>query len=270
MLWAEKGGRADEKRGGDGTVWWFQFGNAPWGRGLISQVLRGGGLLDAPPQCNMGPPASGAHDPWVEHGQRHGEGQMGSLQEGGGDRHRSGRGCDGSAPRRQTLNIYQNLNRRQHEHVIRLMDIAIIATDLALYFKWVPPPAPLAPQGPVGKEPAEGYLGPQTRAPPPDPRPGLRPRFLSWRVGGAQTKEDKLAGSCVGGREGSTPSLCPSGSGRGRCSRKLWMSPRTTRTGRAGWNTCPWRPQGRRSSCEQNGRLHPSIAVPPAKLHGPD
>ncbi|KAL4822094.1 hypothetical protein H8958_009882 [Nasalis larvatus] len=34
-----------------------------------------------------------------------------------------------------TLNIYQNLNRRQHEHVIHLMDIAIIATDLALYFK---------------------------------------------------------------------------------------------------------------------------------------
>ncbi|KAM5338005.1 rod cGMP-specific 3',5'-cyclic phosphodiesterase subunit beta isoform 1-T1 [Glossophaga mutica] len=33
------------------------------------------------------------------------------------------------------LNIYQNLNRRQHEHVIHLMDIAIIATDLALYFK---------------------------------------------------------------------------------------------------------------------------------------
>ncbi|KAF6132005.1 phosphodiesterase 6B [Phyllostomus discolor] len=30
------------------------------------------------------------------------------------------------------LNIYQNLNRRQHEHVIHLMDIAIIATDLAL------------------------------------------------------------------------------------------------------------------------------------------
>lgn len=35
----------------------------------------------------------------------------------------------------QSLNIYQNLNRRQHEHVIHLMDIAIIATDLALYFK---------------------------------------------------------------------------------------------------------------------------------------
>ncbi|XP_036404662.1 rod cGMP-specific 3',5'-cyclic phosphodiesterase subunit alpha isoform X1 [Megalops cyprinoides] len=33
------------------------------------------------------------------------------------------------------LNIYQNLNRRQHELVIHLMDIAIIATDLALYFK---------------------------------------------------------------------------------------------------------------------------------------
>ncbi|XP_001512709.1 rod cGMP-specific 3',5'-cyclic phosphodiesterase subunit beta isoform X1 [Ornithorhynchus anatinus] len=35
----------------------------------------------------------------------------------------------------ETLNIYQNLNRRQFEHVIHLMDIAIIATDLALYFK---------------------------------------------------------------------------------------------------------------------------------------
>ncbi|CAL8281478.1 rod cGMP-specific 3',5'-cyclic phosphodiesterase subunit beta [Gadus morhua] len=35
----------------------------------------------------------------------------------------------------EQLNIYQNLNRRQHEHVIHLMDIAIIATDLALYFK---------------------------------------------------------------------------------------------------------------------------------------
>ncbi|KAI3351411.1 hypothetical protein L3Q82_020268 [Scortum barcoo] len=32
------------------------------------------------------------------------------------------------------LNIYQNLNRRQHDLVIHLMDIAIIATDLALYF----------------------------------------------------------------------------------------------------------------------------------------
>lgn len=35
----------------------------------------------------------------------------------------------------QALNIYQNLNRRQHDIVIHLMDIAIIATDLALYFK---------------------------------------------------------------------------------------------------------------------------------------
>ncbi|XP_053311720.1 rod cGMP-specific 3',5'-cyclic phosphodiesterase subunit beta-like [Spea bombifrons] len=35
----------------------------------------------------------------------------------------------------ETMNIYQNLNRRQHELVIHLMDIAIIATDLALYFK---------------------------------------------------------------------------------------------------------------------------------------
>uniref|UniRef100_A0A8B9DIS0 Phosphodiesterase n=1 Tax=Anser cygnoides TaxID=8845 RepID=A0A8B9DIS0_ANSCY len=35
----------------------------------------------------------------------------------------------------ESLNICQNLNRRQHEHMIHLMDIAIIATDLALYFK---------------------------------------------------------------------------------------------------------------------------------------
>ncbi|XP_066566972.1 rod cGMP-specific 3',5'-cyclic phosphodiesterase subunit beta [Amia ocellicauda] len=35
----------------------------------------------------------------------------------------------------ESLNIYQNLNRRQIDHVIHLMDIAIIATDLALYFK---------------------------------------------------------------------------------------------------------------------------------------
>ncbi|KAK1159174.1 rod cGMP-specific 3',5'-cyclic phosphodiesterase subunit alpha-like [Acipenser oxyrinchus oxyrinchus] len=35
----------------------------------------------------------------------------------------------------ESLNIYVNLNRRQHDHVIHLMDIAIIATDLALYFK---------------------------------------------------------------------------------------------------------------------------------------
>ncbi|TKS72783.1 Rod cGMP-specific 3',5'-cyclic phosphodiesterase subunit alpha [Collichthys lucidus] len=37
--------------------------------------------------------------------------------------------------RDEALNIYQNLNRRQHDLVIHLMDIAIIATDLALYFK---------------------------------------------------------------------------------------------------------------------------------------
>eukprot|EP00062_Callorhinchus_milii_P021559 gi/632978405/ref/XP_007905895.1/ PREDICTED: rod cGMP-specific 3',5'-cyclic phosphodiesterase subunit beta [Callorhinchus milii] len=35
----------------------------------------------------------------------------------------------------EDLNIYQNLNRRQYENCIHLMDIAIIATDLALYFK---------------------------------------------------------------------------------------------------------------------------------------
>uniref|UniRef100_A0A3P8VXG2 Phosphodiesterase n=1 Tax=Cynoglossus semilaevis TaxID=244447 RepID=A0A3P8VXG2_CYNSE len=37
--------------------------------------------------------------------------------------------------RDDALNIFQNLNRRQHDTVIHLMDIAIIATDLALYFK---------------------------------------------------------------------------------------------------------------------------------------
>ncbi|XP_076993214.1 rod cGMP-specific 3',5'-cyclic phosphodiesterase subunit beta isoform X1 [Tamandua tetradactyla] len=35
----------------------------------------------------------------------------------------------------EALNIYQSLSRRQHEHVLHLMDVAIIATDLALYFK---------------------------------------------------------------------------------------------------------------------------------------
>lgn len=45
----------------------------------------------------------------------------------------------------QSLNIYQNLNRRQHEHVIHLMDIAIIATDLALYFKCAPLPGGAGP-----------------------------------------------------------------------------------------------------------------------------
>lgn len=40
--------------------------------------------------------------------------------------------------RPQSLNIYQNLHRRQVDHVVHLTDIAIIATDLALYFKSVP------------------------------------------------------------------------------------------------------------------------------------
>ncbi|XP_059803558.1 cone cGMP-specific 3',5'-cyclic phosphodiesterase subunit alpha' isoform X3 [Hypanus sabinus] len=35
----------------------------------------------------------------------------------------------------ESINIFQNLNQRQHETVIHLMEIAIIATDLALYFK---------------------------------------------------------------------------------------------------------------------------------------
>lgn len=50
----------------------------------------------------------------------------------------------------QSLNIYQNLNRRQHEHVIHLMDIAIIATDLALYFKWAPRGGAQRPWGSPG------------------------------------------------------------------------------------------------------------------------
>nr|ANV21101.1 photoreceptor cGMP-specific 3',5'-cyclic phosphodiesterase subunit alpha-X [Eptatretus cirrhatus] len=35
----------------------------------------------------------------------------------------------------ESINIFQNLNRRQYDNVIHLMEIAIIATDLALYFK---------------------------------------------------------------------------------------------------------------------------------------
>ncbi|KAM9323793.1 cone cGMP-specific 3',5'-cyclic phosphodiesterase subunit alpha' [Gastrophryne carolinensis] len=35
----------------------------------------------------------------------------------------------------ETLNIFQNLNKRQFENVIHLFEVAIIATDLALYFK---------------------------------------------------------------------------------------------------------------------------------------
>ncbi|XP_038629776.1 cone cGMP-specific 3',5'-cyclic phosphodiesterase subunit alpha' [Scyliorhinus canicula] len=35
----------------------------------------------------------------------------------------------------ESLNIFQNLNQCQHETVIHLMEVAIIATDLALYFK---------------------------------------------------------------------------------------------------------------------------------------
>ncbi|GAB1302376.1 Cone cGMP-specific 3',5'-cyclic phosphodiesterase subunit alpha' [Apodemus speciosus] len=41
-----------------------------------------------------------------------------------------------SAPiSKKSLNIFQNLNKRQFETVIHLMEVAIIATDLALYFK---------------------------------------------------------------------------------------------------------------------------------------
>ncbi|XP_040217703.1 cone cGMP-specific 3',5'-cyclic phosphodiesterase subunit alpha' [Rana temporaria] len=35
----------------------------------------------------------------------------------------------------ETINIFQNLNKRQFENVIHLFEVAIIATDLALYFK---------------------------------------------------------------------------------------------------------------------------------------
>lgn len=35
----------------------------------------------------------------------------------------------------ESLNIFQNLNKRQFETVIHLFEVAIIATDLALYFK---------------------------------------------------------------------------------------------------------------------------------------
>ncbi|XP_072095848.1 cone cGMP-specific 3',5'-cyclic phosphodiesterase subunit alpha' [Mobula birostris] len=35
----------------------------------------------------------------------------------------------------ESINILQNLNQRQHETVMHLMEVAIIATDLALYFK---------------------------------------------------------------------------------------------------------------------------------------
>ncbi|NXB94718.1 PDE6C phosphodiesterase, partial [Vidua chalybeata] len=35
----------------------------------------------------------------------------------------------------QSLNIFQNLNKRQYETVLHLFEVAIIATDLALYFK---------------------------------------------------------------------------------------------------------------------------------------
>nr|ARF06950.1 cone cGMP-specific 3',5'-cyclic phosphodiesterase subunit alpha' [Aptychotrema rostrata] len=35
----------------------------------------------------------------------------------------------------ESINIFQNLNQRQYETVMHLMEVAIIATDLALYFK---------------------------------------------------------------------------------------------------------------------------------------
>nr|XP_033799663.1 LOW QUALITY PROTEIN: cone cGMP-specific 3',5'-cyclic phosphodiesterase subunit alpha'-like [Geotrypetes seraphini] len=37
--------------------------------------------------------------------------------------------------RDESLNIFQNLNKRQYENVLHLFEVAIIATDLALYFK---------------------------------------------------------------------------------------------------------------------------------------
>lgn len=178
---------------------------------------------------------------------------MDGLQEGVGDRHRRGRGCDGSTPHTPT----------DPEHLPEPEPAAARARDpphghrhhrhrpgalLQVGATHRPAGAP----GPCWEGAGRGVPGaPDRRAPLRRPRPGLWPRILSGRVGGAQTKEDTLPGSCGGGGEGSTPSLCPSGSEKGQCSRRLWMSPRTTRTGRAGWSTCPWRPRGRRSSCEQ-------------------
>ncbi|KAK2493841.1 hypothetical protein MC885_010851 [Smutsia gigantea] len=82
----------------------FAFGNVPTG-----------GL-----RCEAGPSRS-SPDRWEEaRQQRPRAGGKAPLQ---------------PRPLPQTLNIYQNLNQRQHAHAIHLMDIAIIATDLALYFK---------------------------------------------------------------------------------------------------------------------------------------
>lgn len=75
---------------------------------------------------------------------------------------------------------------------------------------------------------------------------GLRPR--------------RAGGSCVGEGRGDQLPLF-SCSGRGPCSRRSWTSLRTTRTRRAGWSTSPWRPRGRRSSCEQL-ILHPQTRDP--------
>ena len=81
------------------------------------------------------PPGSGAHDPGGGAGQQRARDRRTDPGRGRGQADRFYH----LSPFPQTLNIYQNLNRRQHEHVIHLMDIAIIATDLALYFKCVPP-----------------------------------------------------------------------------------------------------------------------------------
>ncbi|KAL7990476.1 hypothetical protein Chor_013906, partial [Crotalus horridus] len=35
----------------------------------------------------------------------------------------------------ESLNIFQNLNKRQHENILHIFEVCIIATDLALYFK---------------------------------------------------------------------------------------------------------------------------------------
>lgn len=43
--------------------------------------------------------------------------------------------CSRALLQDESLNIFQNLNKRQFETVIRLFEVAIIATDLALYFK---------------------------------------------------------------------------------------------------------------------------------------
>lgn len=123
---------------------------------------------------------SRTHDRWVKVGR-----QRPDPRGGGGDEPRAAPATD---PLLQTLNIYQNLNRRQHEHVIRLMDIAIVATDLALYFKWAP------------RSPARDSGGRRGRG---------RGRRQCWKGGRGQGPERAWGGACAG--EGQTLSACSSG-----------------------------------------------------------